>query len=124
MEQVDLLKYIHKALRHAVLTTNLESGRVDYADDDATKRLDEAWTSVRENLSRHAQHEDEVIFPLLEARAPGEADALAHDHEEIQRLEAGLTGLLDRVTAESDPGCGVSWEASSIGRCSDSPRSA
>jgi len=34
---LDLLHFIHKALRHAMLTTNLESGRVDYADPDATR---------------------------------------------------------------------------------------
>jgi hypothetical protein len=103
VERIDLLHFIHKGLRHAMLTTNLESGRADYADADATKRVDEAWTLLRENLGHHAHHEDEIIFPLLTARAPGEADGLAHDHEVIQKLEAGMTDLLDQLTEANDP---------------------
>ncbi|HEY7438206.1 MAG TPA: hemerythrin domain-containing protein [Acidimicrobiia bacterium] len=102
MERIDLLRFIHKALRHATLSTNLESGRVDYADADATKRLDEAWMLLRENLGHHASHEDEFIFPLLDARAPGESEGLKHDHAVIQQLEADLTDLLDRLHTKAD----------------------
>ena len=100
MQRIDLLQLIHKALRHAMFTTNLESGRVDYADADATKRVEEAWNQLRENLGHHAQHEDEIIFPLLDARAPGEADGLKHDHTVIHALEADMSALLDRLRAE------------------------
>ena len=102
MQRIDLLRFIHKALRHAMLTTNVESGRVDYADADATKRLEEAWILLRENLGHHAAHEDEIIFPLLDARAPGESDRLRHDHEVIQQLEADMSALLGRLSTESD----------------------
>jgi hypothetical protein len=102
LERIDLLHFIHKALRHAMLTTNLESGRVDYADAEATKRVDEAWTLLRENLAHHAHHEDAIIFPLLDARAPGEADALGRDHAMIQELEADMSDLIDRLSGESD----------------------
>jgi hemerythrin superfamily protein len=104
MERVDLLHFIHKALRRAMLTTNVESGRVDYADADATKRIDEAWSLLCANLGHHAHHEDEIIFPLLQACAPGEADQLTHDHEVIHALEGGMTALLDRLAGEPDPG--------------------
>jgi hemerythrin superfamily protein len=102
MERLDLLHFIHKALRHAMLTTNLESGRVDYADPDATKHLGEEWYSLRENLGHHAHHEDEIIFPLLQTRAPGEADDLVHDHEVIHGLEDEMSGLFERLTGETD----------------------
>jgi hypothetical protein len=104
MARIDLLHFIHKALRHAMLTTNVESGRVDYADTEATKRIDEAWTQLHENLGHHARHEDAIIFPMLQLRAPGEADELGHDHELIHRLEGDMTSLLDRLDAEPDPG--------------------
>jgi hemerythrin superfamily protein len=104
MDRIDLLHFIHKALRHAMLTTNIESGRVDYADTDATKRIDEAWAQLRENLGHHAHHEDVVIFPLLQLRAPCETDELHHDHETIHDIEEEMTGLLDRLGTESDPG--------------------
>jgi hypothetical protein len=104
MERFDLLQFIHKALRHAMFSTNLESGRLDYADVDATKTADEAWVLLCENLGHHAHHEDEIIFPLLQARAPGEVDKLTQDHEVIHKLEAEMTGLLNRLGAEADVG--------------------
>lgn len=102
MERIDLLHFIHKALRHAMLTTNIESGRVDYGDPEATKRIDEAWAQLCENLGHHAHHEDEIIFPLLRLRAPGETDELSNDHEVIHGMEDEMTGLLDRLGAEPD----------------------
>jgi hypothetical protein len=86
-----------------MLTTNLDSGRADYADADATKRVDEAWNLPCENLGHHARHEDAIIFPMLDTRAPGEADGLTHDHEVIHELEAAMSDLLDRLSAETDP---------------------
>jgi hemerythrin superfamily protein len=102
MERLDLLRFIHKALRHAMLTTNLESGRANYADADATRRLDEAWMQLRENLGHHASHEDLIIFPLLDARAPGESRDFKHDHEVIQQLEADMSDLFDRLNSTTD----------------------
>lgn len=102
MERFDLLHFIHKALRHALLTTNLESGRVDYADAGATKQIAEAWAQLCEHLGHHAHHEDQIIFPLLEARATGETEDLRHDHEVIHGLEAAMNGLLDGLAEESD----------------------
>jgi hypothetical protein len=103
VERLDLLRFIHKALRHAMLTANLESGRVDYADTEATKRTSVAWEALRENLGHHAAHEDSIIFSLLDARAPGETVGLRHDHEVIEQLEVDMSALLDRVTSETDP---------------------
>jgi len=102
VQRIDLLQFIHKALRHAILTTNLESGRVDYADADATRRIHDAWTRLRENIAHHADHEDEFIFPLLDARSPGEAAGLKRDHEMIQTLEADMSDLVERLSTETD----------------------
>jgi hemerythrin-like domain-containing protein len=112
MERFDLLHLIHKALRHAMLTFDLESGRVDYADPASVAALTESWSQLRENLGHHAQHEDDIIFPLLSARAPGEprhpfgwegqVDGLTDDHVRIQRFEAGLDELLAQIGNTSD----------------------
>lgn len=104
MERIDLLRFIHKALRHALLSVNLESGRVDYADTESFERLDTAWRLLGENLGHHARHEDEIIFPLLDARAPGETEVLRGEHERIHVLEADMDGLLDRLDAETGAG--------------------
>jgi hypothetical protein len=102
MERFDLLHFIHKAMRHAMLTTNIQSGRVDYADGDSAQRMRESWSSLCVNLGNHAHHEDAIIFPLLETRSPGETVKLTGDHAVIHALEAGMTRLLDDLCAERD----------------------
>jgi Hemerythrin HHE cation binding domain len=102
MERIDLLHFIHKALRHAMFTANVESGRADYADADTTKRVDETWHLLCENLGHHARNENAIIFPMLETLAPGEAAGLFHDHEVIHELEVAMSDLLDRLSAETD----------------------
>lgn len=113
MERFDLLHLIHKALRHAMLTFNIESGRIDFSDLDAVKGLAASWSQLGENLGHHAQHEDEIIFPLLSDRAPGEprqpygwegeVDGLHDDHERIERLEGELDELLRRIEQTPEP---------------------
>jgi hypothetical protein len=113
MDRLDLLHFIHKALRHAILTFNIESGRTDFSDPEAVTALATSWSQLRENLGHHATHEDEIIFPLLRDRAPGEprdpfgwegqVDALSDDHTNIQRLEAELDKLLARIEEAPEP---------------------
>lgn len=114
MERFDLLHFIHKALRHAMLMFNIESGRTDFSDRDAVKALAASWSELRENLGHHAMHEDEIMFPLLRERAPGEprdpygwegeVDGLYDDHARIQRLEAEMDELLARIEQTPEPG--------------------
>jgi hemerythrin-like domain-containing protein len=113
MERFDLLHFIHKALRHAMLTFNIESGRTDFSDPDAVVGLTESWSQLCENLGNHAKHEDELMFPLLRDRAPGEprspngwegeVDGLHVDHQRIKRLESELDELLARIEKEPEP---------------------
>ena len=113
MERFDLLHFIHKALRHAMLTFNIESGRTDFADPEAVSVLVASWSELREHLGHHATHEDEIMFPLLSDRAPGEprdpygwegeVDALSEDHVKIQQLEAEMDKLLARIEEAPEP---------------------
>ena len=113
MERFDLLHLIHKALRHAILTFNIDSGRTNYADPAEVATLKASFEELCTNLGHHARHEDEIIFPLLRARAPGEprnpwgwdgeVDALHDDHGRIQRFEIELEDLLRRIEGQSEP---------------------
>ena len=113
MERFDLLHNIHKALRHAMLTFNIESGRTDFSDPDAVSALRVSWSQLRENLGHHATHEDDIMFPLLRDRAPGEprdpygwegeVDGLYDDHVRIQQLEAEMDKLLARIEEAPAP---------------------
>jgi hypothetical protein len=72
MERFDLLHSIHKALRHAMLTFNIESGRIDYSDPEAVSGLRTSWSRLRDNLGRHARHEDEIYVLRCSETAPPE----------------------------------------------------
>jgi hypothetical protein len=113
MERFDFLHSIHKALRHAMLTFNIESGRTDFSNPESVGALAASWSQLRENLGHHAEHEDEIIFPLLSDRAPGEPrdpfgwegliDGLSDDHVRIQQLEADMDKLLARIEEAAEP---------------------
>jgi hemerythrin-like domain-containing protein len=113
MERFDLLHSIHKALRHAMLTFNIESGRTDFSDAQAVDALRESWAQLRDNLGQHARHEDEIMFPLLSDRAPGEprdpfgwegeVEALEEEHKRIGQLETELDKLLARIEEAPEP---------------------
>jgi hypothetical protein len=112
MERFDLLHRIHKAFRHAILTFNIASGRADYADLTAVAGVVKEWSQLRENLARHAKHEDELIFPLLSARTSceprepfgwqTEVDALHEDHMRIAGFELEMNRLLRSIESASD----------------------
>ena len=50
MDRLDLLHFIHKALRHAMLSFNIASGRTDFSDPAAVMELTASWSQLRENL--------------------------------------------------------------------------
>jgi hypothetical protein len=112
MERFDLFHLIHKALRHAVLTFNIDSGRTDFTNDEAVAQLRASWSELCTNVGHHARHEDDIVFPLLGARAPaeprqpygwkGEVDGLTEDHVRIERLESDMDELLRRVQDSPD----------------------
>ncbi|HYK67810.1 MAG TPA: hemerythrin domain-containing protein [Streptosporangiaceae bacterium] len=113
MERFDLLHTIHKALRHAMITFNLQSGKTDFTNLDAVRALTASWNELGDNLGSHARHENEVIFPLLHDRAPGEprhpygwaeeVEGLRDDHARIERLETEIGDLLQQITQVPEP---------------------
>lgn len=100
MERVDLFTMIHKALRHALLQLNIEAGRTDYGDLAAVETLRTNWNRARKALGEHSEHEDGFIWPLLNRRAPGEADHLYVEHEEIHAYESQMEKHLRRLMDE------------------------
>lgn len=97
--RLDLYASIHKALRAFMTATLGEVGRMD-VDDDAERRHTLAQLrTLLELMARHAQHEDEFIHPLLQARRPGSANRCAAEHGQ-QRMQ--LRQLLRQADAVED----------------------
>lgn len=134
MERFDLLHSIHKALRHAMLTFDIDSGRTDFSDPAAVEALSASWSQLRENLGHHAEHEDQIMFALLRERAPGEprdpygwggeVDGLHEDHVRIHQIERSWRGCCGEPPKRSSRPPAGSWAVSSTGPFSATPRCA
>ena len=95
----DLYGMPHKGIR-LVFGRALE--RLGSADlgDEAVRR--EVLASVEETLwlqEQHIEHEEQFIHTALEARRPGSAAKLDHEHEHITVLEVPLAELADALAA-------------------------
>jgi hypothetical protein len=95
----DIYAFIHKGLRAFMAHTLVRVGRLD-ADDAA--EVAEVGQEVRvliEICRNHLQHENEIVHPAMQARAPGSAAAIEAEHvhhgaalDDLSRLLAGVPG--------------------------------
>ncbi|MFO1341265.1 MAG: hemerythrin domain-containing protein [Burkholderiaceae bacterium] len=90
----DIYAFIHKGLRAFMAHTLVRVGRLDAHDPD---ELAEVGTELKALLAicrSHLAHENEVLHTAMQARAPGSADKIGHEHVEhlaaIDRLEQML----------------------------------
>lgn len=92
LRRVDLYSDVHKALRHALLWELDAVGRLDVADDVSVERVMDGLAVTLAGFGMHADHEDVVVHPLIEAAEPGAASRADEDH---RRHRAELSELLD-----------------------------
>lgn len=97
--RADIYGGVHKALRAFMFDTLARLGRCDAADrHDLDDALAQAHTLVA-LMRAHLQHEDTVLHPAMEARAPGSASHTADDHlEHVAALDA-MSATLDALAA-------------------------
>lgn len=80
--RLDLYAGIHKALRAQMGDTLVAVGRMDAADGldlaEATDRL----LLLLATCASHLRHENEFLHTAMQARVPGSAGRIAHEHEE------------------------------------------
>jgi len=94
--RVDLYAGIHKALRALMADTLLAVGRMDSEDALERAQVTQRVLELLDFCRSHLRHENDVIHPALEARAPGASGKIAHEHEE--HLQA-IVALADQATA-------------------------
>jgi hypothetical protein len=94
----DLYGPVHKGLRRALAGLLARLGEADFA----APGTDALLADLRAQLAigeGHLAHEDEHIHRALEARAPGAAARLEHQHGEHHARLRELRGLIDAVEA-------------------------
>ena len=88
----DMYGAIHKALRAFMADTLLSVGRMDVDDEPQLVRSLQRVFDLLEFCQQHLQHENSVIHPAMEARAPGSSTHIDAEHVQhvahIERLSA------------------------------------
>lgn len=86
--RVDLYSGIHKAARAIMADTLVAVGRMDCADDLDLARTTERVLELLDFCVMHLTKENTYVHAAMEARAPGAAAAIAHEHEHhVQQVE-------------------------------------
>ena len=90
----DLYTGVHKALRAFMADTLTTVGRIDPEDDSDVLQGLEKVRLLLSICRDHLEHENRVIHPAMEARAPQSSKTTADDHalqeEVFDRLEAEI----------------------------------
>jgi iron-sulfur cluster repair protein YtfE (RIC family) len=99
--QVDLFTLIHKAIRGMLFDLAGRLQTVDLADDRCVGELVRSLRQMLVLLEQHADHEDHLIFPAIEAAAPGATSEAGHEHEAYAAKTARLQAHIDALEKAS-----------------------
>ena len=93
---------IHKGIRTELFAVTTAAGSIDPHDRAARADLARHVQSVVELLVSHAEHEDAVIQPVLEAELPALAAQIATDHPHIEAQIVAIRELADAAVDAAD----------------------
>lgn len=101
MDRFDLYSGIHKGIRRTLFETTAAVAAADLEDPRECARACRAVRCMLDYLEEHAEHEDEVILPVLAALAPELFVDLRADHARIDGLQRELEALVARLEGAS-----------------------
>jgi hypothetical protein len=101
---VDLYRDIHKGIRSELFSLVEAAGRTAPDDDLGRAALLAHVRDVAGVLTSHADHEDTVINPALEAHRPDLTERLTADHEHLEATFARVEDLAATVADAHRPG--------------------
>jgi hypothetical protein len=99
--RVDAYGTVHKGLRSALCSVLTGLGRCDASDASALQQSLDDLEGVLYMCTVHAEHEDAVIIPALEAARAGAAARLSATHAEQERDIAQLRALAAELSSSS-----------------------
>jgi hemerythrin-like domain-containing protein len=96
--RVDVFVNVHKGLRRGLLDLAVQMGQVNWDNGFEVGLLTTEFENLVRFLQEHGANEDEIQFPMLEARVPGATDRDKDDHrkleKELKQLKKSWTRLL------------------------------
>ena len=103
MKRLDLYTCIHKGIRRSLFETAREVAAADFEDEEACAAAREGVRGMLAFLDEHAQHEDEVILPVLSEIAPELFADLRAEHARLDGLQREVEGIVARLERASAP---------------------
>ncbi len=97
MNRLDLYRTPHRAIRALLFGTTLQLARTDFAVESEARLAVAAGERLLGFLHEHAEHEERVLMPALEALSPEVASELRADHHRTAGLEREFAQLLART---------------------------
>jgi iron-sulfur cluster repair protein YtfE (RIC family) len=92
---------VHKGQRMRFYKIAMQTGTLDFADQNAFSSLYSEVKSMREQIRLHVRGEEQFLHPILKERLPSEARRLEEDHRSIDQQFDDLTVNLDAIRAAS-----------------------
>jgi len=91
----------HKALRNLLSQVSFAAGNADPTFPETLKKLKGLYEELKDFLEEHAQVEDEIILPALEAREPGSIQENLEEHEYLEEKFSVISKQLRELNSES-----------------------
>ena len=80
-EQLDLYASVHKGLRHAMLATLVQLGRLDATDERDVAEALEPLRDLIAWLEKHLEIEERFVHTAIDRKRPGAVSDIRKDHE-------------------------------------------
>ena len=113
-----MFNQIHKALRVWMYDTATLINQTDFDNPEQTSVATERLHQLLDMFDNHADHEDTLVFPLLQPYEPSVVEALEQehvtDHALVQRLKGFLLALDHAVSTEAKTELGHSLNTAFI----------
>lgn len=101
--KIDLFTPVHKGIRALIYATATRIQIVNFLSVDEGDKMLTDLIDMLLLLEDHAHHEDHIIFPRIEARAPGLSGALEAQHREGEsKLDALMTVIIEMKGGDVD----------------------
>ena len=97
--RADLFGRIHKAIRKSMFDTALAAGRANFNNPGDVAGLNSRLTEMISFLEGHAQVEDMLLLPALEAKLPGATAHTTEAHHGIEDTLVDLRAAFDTAVA-------------------------
>jgi iron-sulfur cluster repair protein YtfE (RIC family) len=99
LPRVDVYGTVHKGLRSALCSVLAGLGRCDAGDAAAVQQAVDDLEGMLYMCTTHAEHEDAVIIPAIEAARAGAAAKLSATHEQQERDIAAMRAMAAELSS-------------------------